>query len=49
MCGNFTFQPKLLSSRRSPNVYKVTNSHGKVVSLCLFKTNYRLGEGIKVN
>ena len=37
---------QLLSSRRSPSVYKVTNSQGKVVSLCLFKTNYRLGEDI---
>jgi len=37
---------QLLSSRRSPSVYKVTNSQGKVVSLCLFKSSYRLGEDI---
>ena len=37
---------QVLGSRRSPSVYKVTNSLGKVVSLCLFKTSYRLGEDI---
>lgn len=37
---------KALNSRRSPSVYKVTNGQGKVVSLCLFKNSYRLGEDI---
>ncbi|EFX88834.1 hypothetical protein DAPPUDRAFT_221054 [Daphnia pulex] len=37
---------QLLTSRRSPSIYKVTNSKGKVVSLCLFKNGYRLGEDI---
>ena len=35
-----------LTSRRSPSVFKVTNSKGKVVNLCLFKTGFRLGEDI---
>ncbi|XP_057372870.1 RAB6A-GEF complex partner protein 2-like isoform X2 [Daphnia carinata] len=37
---------QLLTSRRSPSVYKVTNGNGKVVNLCLFKSGYRLGEDI---
>ena len=37
---------QVLSSRRSPSVYKVTNSLGKVVNLCLFKTSYRLGDSL---
>lgn len=37
---------QLLTSRRSPSVYKVTNGKGKVVNLCLFKSGYRLGEDI---
>jgi len=37
---------QVLGSRRSPSVYKVTNSQGRVVNLCLFKTSYRLGEDV---
>lgn len=37
---------QLLSSRRSPSIYRVTNSKGKVVALCLFKSSYKLGEDI---
>lgn len=29
-----------------PNIYKITNSRGRVVNLSLFKTTFRLGDDI---
>uniref|UniRef100_A0A3P9IU58 GP1 homolog, RAB6A GEF complex partner 1 n=1 Tax=Oryzias latipes TaxID=8090 RepID=A0A3P9IU58_ORYLA len=34
------------TSRRSPHMFNITNTRGKVAKFCIFKTVYRLGEEI---
>ncbi|XP_012687926.1 RAB6A-GEF complex partner protein 2 [Clupea harengus] len=36
----------ITTSRRSPNLFNITNSRGKVAKFCIFKCVYRLGEDI---
>lgn len=35
-----------MGSKKMPNIYKITNSRGRVVNLSLFKTSFRLGDDI---
>ncbi|RZF33861.1 hypothetical protein LSTR_LSTR009885 [Laodelphax striatellus] len=35
-----------ITARRSPNVYNITHTNGKVARFCLFKQAYKLGEDI---
>ncbi|CAL4074503.1 unnamed protein product, partial [Meganyctiphanes norvegica] len=35
-----------ISTRKNVNQYNITNSRGKVVRFCIYKTSYRLGEDV---
>ena len=46
VCSCCRVHPQNVSTRKNLSQYNITNTRGKVVRFCIYKTSFRLGEDI---